>query len=251
MKLPPRLRTIVRFALRQVFPARCVSCDDYLTEDQLACGRCAHAVFPIEGPKCLVCGAPRLQVEGTYSGVDEICGRCLARRPRFETARARWEYAGVIAEALQRAKYQGHLWMLRSLARAWRPWIDERIARASDEVDSVITAVPMHAADLRARGFNPAHLLARLALPHRHVASDLVRKTVRTRAQAALSRDERLTNLRGAFECTNSERVEGNKVVLIDDVMTTGATADEVARVLRGAGAREVVVLTAARTLPS
>lgn len=249
MRLHRRIHAWARQALHQLFPAQCVGCDDYLPEDSLACRRCAHAVFPIDGPLCRVCGEPRPRAGGAYAGVDEICGRCLDRRPRFDSARACWEYAGVIADALQRAKYRGQLWAIRALAEELRPWLQERVARVGTSDEIFITTVPMHPSDLRDRGFNAAHLLARLALPGYAVRSDLLRKVVRTPAQAALSRQERVTNLKGAFECTEGSPIAGNVVVIFDDVMTTGATANEVARVMRSAGAREVVVLTAARAV--
>jgi ComF family protein len=253
MRLPQTLTHGVRHLLRLVFPARCVGCEAYLKRDALACEQCVHATFAIEGPKCLVCGHPRHAVAGGYAGVDEICGQCLERRPQFDRARARWEYSGTIAEALQRAKYRGQLWALRSVANALRPWVADELERGgqpdAERASSLVTAVPMHRADLRRRGFNAALLLARLALPDRPVLANLVSKTKRTPAQAGLVRGERMANLRGAFACKRPSLVDNKRIILIDDVMTTGATTSEVAKVLRGAGAREVVVLTAARTV--
>jgi ComF family protein len=259
MRLTPDLLvqkaiTGTRSVLRFIFPPRCVGCDNYLNHAALACDRCKHAVFDIESPQCLVCGQTRQTVGGGYGGVDEICGQCLEKRPHFTRARARWEYSGTIAEALQRAKYRGQLWALRRLADDLGSWLDdqvEQVEQASKGASTLITAVPMHPTDLRRRGFNAALLLARLALPDRRVESSLVAKTKKTPAQAGLARGQRLANLRGAFACPRPRRIDKKRVVLFDDVMTTGATTSEVAKALVGAGASEVVVLTAARTIAS
>lgn len=235
--------------LRTVFPERCVGCDVFLERPALTCERCSHAVFDIESPICRICANPRRQVGRGYAGVDEICAACQTRRPRFERARARWEFEGVIAEALQRAKYGGELWALRSLARAVRPWLRRRVEALQGRHAPLLTAVPMHPADLRRRGYNPALMILDMAWRDKLRAGELVRKIRRTPAQAGLSRQERLGNVRRAFECTAPERVAGRKVVVFDDVMTTGATANDVARALRRAGAAEVHVLTLARAV--
>ena len=248
MKITEFWHRATQFLLRQLFPPRCVGCDDYLADAQLACEQCRHAVFGIEGPICLICGDPRTQVQHGYAGVSEHCGRCLNHRPRFESARACWEYSGVVAEAIQRTKYRGQLWALRSLARELRPWLVTELEALGDQ-EPLVTGVPMHPADLRRRGFNPALMLARLALPRHQVVTNVLSKVRKTPAQAGLSRSERMVNLRGAFELSRPKLVEDRTVVLIDDVMTTGATAGELAKVLRNGGARRVVVFTAARTV--
>jgi ComF family protein len=196
-----------------------------------------------------VCGQPRQSVAGGYAGVDEICGQCLQRKPHYDRARSRWEYSGTVAEALQQAKYHGRIWVLRSLADELRPWLVDQIERCDDNTAALLCAVPMHPRDLRRRGFNAALLLARLALPQMCVVPDLVIKTRQTPAQAGLARGQRMVNLRGAFECRQPERVEHKTVVVFDDVMTTGATTGEVAKVLKRAGANAVIVVTAARAI--
>ncbi len=251
--------TLARAATRLVLPPRCVGCDSYLDDDGLCCRRCAHAVFCVEGPLCSICGEPRRQVGRGYAGIDELCARCLERRPHFERARALWEYTGVIAEALQRAKYQRHTWALRSMALSLRPWLGAELEALSLEGRSlgdrgsteppVVTVVPMHVSDLRRRGFNAAALLSRLALPGHTVRDEILAKVRQTPAQAGLGRLDRLSNISGAFACPRPDLVQGRHVVLFDDVLTTGATAGEAARTLRRAGAIDVHVLTAARSV--
>ncbi len=237
-------------AARFLFPSRCVGCDSYLRDDGLACRWCRPTLFDIDGPICRICGLPRPTVAGGYGGVDEICARCLERRPRFQQARARWAYEGLAAEAVQRAKYGAQLWVARSLAGELRPWLTAQLQALGANRDRapLVTVVPMHPRDLRRRGFNLAHLIARHGFVEHRVRT-LLTKTRRTPSQAGLARADRLTNVRGAFECPRPERVAGHPVVLFDDVMTTGATVDEAARTLRRAGATDVFVLTAARAV--
>jgi predicted amidophosphoribosyltransferase len=244
-----RLAAAAGALARLVYPARCVSCEAYLGDDALACERCEHAVFALEGPLCRVCGEPRASIGRGFSGVDEVCGRCLRRRPRFETARACWEYRGTIADALQRAKYRDQLWALRSLASRLRPWLAKQLGEVSASGAPLLTSVPMHPADLRERGFDAAAMLLRLAAPGQCERRRLLEKTRRTSPQASLDRMARLTNLRAAFCCPRPDRVAGRHVVLFDDVLTTGATASEVARTLLDAGCGSVRVLTAARSV--
>ncbi|MFP4599229.1 MAG: ComF family protein [Persicimonas sp.] len=232
-----------------ILPPRCVGCDSYLDREGLCCENCAHVVFRVEGPMCSSCGEPRRQIGRGYGGIDELCARCLERRPRFERARAMWEYTGVIAEALQRAKYRRHTWTLRSLALPLGAWLEAELEARGFVAPPIVTAVPMHVSDLRRRGFNAAMLLGRHALPDRQIHDDILAKVRKTPAQAGLGRLDRLSNVRGAFACRRPEIVRGRQVVLFDDVLTTGATADEVARTLRRAGASGVHVLTAARSV--
>jgi ComF family protein len=246
-------------ARRLFFPPRCAGCDGYLEREGLVCERCRHAVFRIESPLCRICGEPREKLYGGYSGIDAVCGRCSAHRPRFVRARACWEYSGSIADAIQRAKYGERLWILRNLAAELGTWLREELAVISAEVGTsedslLLTSVPMHPKDLRARGFDLAHLLLRQCLkPQRRSIriAQPVLKTRRTPSQASLGYAERRLNLRGAFACHPRADLAGRAVVLFDDVLTTGSTADEIAKTLRRGGASEVYVLSAARAVSS
>lgn len=252
MRLDTTLSRLLEGGRSLLFPNRCVGCDAYIDESRWCCVDCAHAVFGIDGPMCLRCGHPRSTLGRGYVGVDEMCGRCLQEPPGFERARARWEYSGVIAEAMQRAKYRRRPSVLKRLAGPLGDWLCERlshIATAGCRRRPIATVVPMHPADLRDRGFNAALTLFRLAAPRGWPVRDAVRKVRRTPAQAGLGRAERRKNLRGAFACRRAEMVAGRDVILFDDVMTTGATADAVARALKKAGADNVFVLTAARAV--
>jgi ComF family protein len=226
-------------ALDLVFPARCPVCEAMLgagRRDPL-CGGCWQEMLRLVPPVCARCGLPLAQ-----AGELAQCDACLAAPPAFDWARAAGLYAGPLREAIQRFKFG------RRPALA-RPLADLIIDECSPIVSAgaVLVPVPLAPERERERGFNQAALLAeRVARALR--VSLRARWLARTRAtapQTALNATERHDNVRGAFIASSS--AAGADVVLVDDVLTTGATAAECARALRAAGARSVGVLTVAR----
>lgn len=249
------VRDAAESALETVFPPRCVGCEDLLDAPRrLACPRCAPTVERVESPRCPTCALPRPQHVGfETAGVDERCRHCRDDPPDQDATRSHWLYRGAVADALQRAKYGQDLWRLRTLADAMTPWMSERIEAFATEATRLspgIVPVPMHPIDLRERGFNAAALLLRRSLrgTAHEVDWDVLEKAERTPPQAGLTRGERLSNVEGVFEPRASE-LERPDWIVFDDIMTTGATASEVAKTLREAGAERILVLTAARAL--
>jgi ComF family protein len=239
-------------ALDLVFPARCPVCEATLgagRRDPL-CGACWDAIVRIVPPFCGRCGLPfvHVDVRERLDGRDRrdagprACAACEASPPAFDWARAAARYAGPVRDAVQRFKFGRR----PTLARALAALIVEQCAGAVP-LGAVLVPVPLARDRERERGFNQAALLAD------HVARAVGTRTrerwlarIRaTAAQTALSAVERHANVRGAFVAASS--AAGADVVLIDDVLTTGATAAECARALRAVGARSVGVLTVAR----
>jgi ComF family protein len=174
---------------------------------------------------------------------DEVCGHCARARPLFDDARAAFEYRFPLDRLVQRFKFAGDLAVGR--------WLASRMARALEgERPDVLVVPPLAAARLRERGFNQALELAKAlsrALAVRCDAS-AVTKVRATDPQPGLGRKARARNLRDAFRVRGD--VRGLHVAIVDDVLTTGATAQELARVLKAAGAARVSVWAAARTPP-
>jgi ComF family protein len=179
---------------------------------------------------------------GPHLDVGQQCGACVAAPPAFDWARAAGVYAGPLRDAVQRFKFGRR----PALARPLAALVLEQCAAAVPD-GAVLVPVPLARERERERGFNQAALLAeRLAAGLR--APLRTRWLARTRAtppQTALNATERRVNVRGAFVASTS--AAGIDIVLIDDVLTTGATAAECARALRAAGARSVGVLIVAR----
>ena len=233
-------------ALDLVFPARCPVCEAALgagRRDPL-CGACWTAVERIHAPVCDTCGLPFPTFVPRVAVSAERCGPCAAAPPAFDWARAGGVYAGPLREAVQRLKFSRK----PSLARPLAALVLEQWAARLPVVDAVLP-VPLARARERERGFNQAALLAERiarALGARLEPRWLARARD-TAPQTDLDVAQRRANVRGAFVASSS--VAGLDVVVVDDVLTTGATASECARALRAAGAGHVGVLTVARVL--
>jgi ComF family protein len=208
------------------------------------CRACWRSIRPAEPPACFVCGQP-LPSWRTISVATERCAACRRRPPAFDRGAVACDYEGPLRAIVHAFKYDGR----RSLARPLGRLLRDAGRQVLDDSDAVVP-VPLHPWKRLQRGFNQSADLARtLALPVRLA----LRRSRATRAQAGLTPGQRRRNVAGAFALARwpaGTIVAGQTLVLVDDVMTTGATLDACARVLKRAGAREVRVLTLARALP-
>ncbi|MCL5291646.1 MAG: ComF family protein [Actinobacteria bacterium] len=228
-----RLGAMVDALASFVFPEICFVCGRLSRKP--ICADCLNSFPLITGPKCARCGKP------TALAVPE-CRECRGRGFKFVTAEAAGRYDGSLKEAIHILKYCNGKRLSRQMAELVTSGIDERLMSAD-----VLTFVPMTRGKEAKRGYNQAELLAS------DIGSLLGRKALplllRNRAfkpQSELSFDERRRNVRNAFEAVRPVR---GRVLLIDDVYTTGSTVSECARALKRAGAVEVMVATVARTV--
>lgn len=236
---------VLAAVLDVLFPPRCPSCG-IRTRAVALCGACEAQIPTAGSPLCTICGLPFGD-----QGLDHLCAACTRRRPRFTLARARTMYGpggrNPAVELLHRLKYGRDLAMAPILAGLLA---DAMPVRGEYEV---VVPVPLHRARLRWRGFNQAVPLAR-AVAHRWRCPVDVLALARHRAtppQVGLPAAARRANVRDAFVLRRPAAVDRRRVLLIDDVMTTGATLDECSGVLLRAGARTVDALVLARALES
>jgi competence protein ComFC len=207
-----------------------------------ACGDCQAKARFIEEPFCERCGRP---FEGDITTRFE-CANCQEMQWAFQSARSAVVARDPVLEVIHRYKYQRALWFEPFLAglfiRAAKPVLTEANW-------DMIVPVPLHPSKQREREFNQAERLAdRLGAAVRiHVNKRLLQRAIPTRTQTQLSRSERLANVRNAFAMRPAQRLNGERIVLVDDVFTTGATTSACARVLSAAGAGQVCVWTVAR----
>jgi ComF family protein len=177
-----------------------------------------------------------------------LCSDCLKGVFHFDGARAKGLYRGLLREVIHRFKYQGQTFLARPLAQMLTSSGKEL---ASLHKTEVIIPVPLHHLRLRHRGFNQAALLANRLGSNLGISVDYssLTRSRWTEPQAGLSRRQRAANVKGAFDLINPERVRKKGVLLLDDVLTTGETVNQCARVLKKGGANQVAVLTVARTV--
>jgi len=238
------LADISQATLNLVFPIYCRGCDVKLAYDNNAylCQNCRSQIRLNTGPFCIRCGR---QIAGAEDS-EAPCGSCLDRAHHFQRAWQCCQYQGIIKELIHSFKYKKRLFLKGVLADIL---CDFAAAFIDCKAIDAIVATPMHRNGISKRGFNQAEVLAKglaikLGLP---LIQGCLIKTKRTRQQAKLDKAERLKNIRGAFYARKDADLNGKKLLLVDDVFTTGATADESSKVLIKAGADSVWVLALAR----
>jgi ComF family protein len=181
---------------------------------------------------------------------DGLCVNCRETSPEFERAASFGEYKDGLRELIHLLKYEGITPAQALLGQMLASAISDLLPAAGDE-PLLLVPVPLHRSRRRSRGFNQAELIARAALKRvsqpMELVSDLLIRQRETVSQVGLSREERIKNLHGAFRVGDRTRVSGRNIVVVDDVMTTGTTLSECARVLKKAGANKVWAATVAR----
>lgn len=235
------LTSLGREAGRIVLPSTCAVCEEglpWLRRRASCCQKCWDALPGVTGGRCGICGvALDMPEEGSLT-----CGPCRLRPPAFEWVESFGPYGGGLDRLLQALKFEGQYF----LAGAMAGLLADALERRPDADFDCITAVPMTRRRERARGFNQAELLARELATRCGVRYDrtLLVRSRATRTQSELPRAERAANVRASFAAGEAR---GLRVLLVDDVCTTGETLRECARVLKKAGATTVCAVTVAR----
>ncbi|HMF91588.1 MAG TPA: ComF family protein [Candidatus Angelobacter sp.] len=232
-----------------LFPSDCRICRQPLTRisNLPVCQECLGGMVPITGPLCATCGEKLLghRFEGDPAPLCDLCQRAA---PRFRKAVAYGAYEGPLRDLVHILKYQ----RVRSAAAYLGRLLHQAMATVELAEPALAVPVPLWKGKRRERGFNQAEEIARAFLRFREsrgiqLHTALLVRTRETASQTGLTRPQRRANLRGAFAVSQPEKLKGRNVLLVDDVMTTGATASECARVLLRAGAKQVWVATVAR----
>ncbi len=228
-----------------IYPNVCQFCEKEIAtaKEGYVCERCKSNVKYIEPPFCERCGKP-------YYGsitVKFICSDCKSSKIYFDRARSAVEYEDIVKKAVHLYKYKGALWIEPMLAEILTTTIQKDLNPS--EWDSVIP-VPLHFVKYNERGFNQAERLSisiskATAIP---VNKNVLKRIKYTETQTALNRTKRSENVKNAFVVKDkSGWLNGKRIILVDDIMTTGATVNECARMLRRAGVAKIDVWTFAR----
>lgn len=234
-------------ALRLILPVECAACGRSLSVDPVPffCRDCWDCIVPFHRPSCVRCDQPFVSEAATSYTPDRRCQDCEERPPAYERAWTLFPYIPPLQAAIRLLKYRGKIALARPLAALMMGALPDNL-----EVD-LIMPVPLHPTRLRDREFNQSLLLTDHIARHmtRPVSTNNLVRLVATDPQTTLSRQARMRNLRKAFTVREPHKIIDRRILLIDDVLTTGTTVNECAKALKKAGAASVFVLTLARTV--
>jgi ComF family protein len=236
-----------RQAIRFVLPVECASCAIPLCDDPVPffCRACWKRIIPLHGPSCACCHQPFVSPAATSFTPEHRCQTCLERPPAYQRTWTLFPYLPPLQEAICSFKYRGKIALAKPLAQLMITALPQEISA------DLIVPVPLHPTRLRTREFNQSLLLADQVGRHinKPVLATTLMRVLATDPQTTLSKHERLRNLRQAFAVREPAVVAGKRILLIDDVFTTGTTVNECAKALLKAGAESVCALTLARTV--
>jgi len=243
-RLPELAHRAYDATLNFLLPPRCMRCGNAVSAAGVVCGPCWTALTFLVPPCCACCGIP-FEHE---AAVGTLCGACSRERPVFDRCRSALRYDDESRGLILAFKHGDRT----QTAPLFGRWMAVAGAELLAEAD-LIVPVPLHWTRLLARRFNQSALLAqRIGVEAGvHYAPDVLVRRKRTRSQGHLTRTQRRENVQAAFAVRARGRaaIAGRRVLLVDDVLTTGATVTACARVLRRAGAEAVDVLTLARVV--
>ena len=238
MKITSLLAKVVDILI----PPICGICQCPVSKNATLCPECFSKLNFITKPYCHICGRP---FEFDIMG-ERVCAKCLMKRPLFLKARSAVQYDEASKKLLLPFKHADRLDLVPLLVKLMRPTANDLMP----ETD-IILAVPLHWLRLLKRKYNQSDELAyRLAkIYHKTYVPNVLKRQRATPSQGHLTAQERNRNVRGAFKVTHPNKIKGKRILLIDDVLTTGSTVNECTKVLLKAGAKSVDVLTIARVV--
>jgi ComF family protein len=244
MSLAPALRKSASWLLDAILPPRCLKCGEIVADPGSLCGQCWPALRFLGDPCCACCGLP-FEFE---MGEGSLCAACTADRPLYSRARSALAYDDASRELVLRFKHADRIDGAATFA-GWMARAGAELVAAAD----IIAPVPLHRWRLVRRRYNQAAILANAIGRSRGklVVPDLLVRRRATASQGHLGRGQRQRNVAGAFALhpRRAQVAAGARILLIDDVLTTGATATACARALRKAGATDVDLLVLARVV--
>jgi len=236
---------VLQSAWSALWPAACPLCNE-IPDEPLSgsfCPRCSETFVAIREPFCLACGR---RLNPGSNPRNKVCARCATEPHAFDLARSYGNYEGALSRGVIDFKFHRK----RELLEVFSPMMSRTAAQAAKELRiDLVVPVPLHPARIKERGFNQAADLARAASAGtgRPLSHGIMQRVRNTGQQTGMTRAQRKRNVKGAFKVRRPDRVKNKNLLLVDDVMTTGATLDECARELKKAGAARVAAVTLAR----
>lgn len=236
---PRPVRQVGKLLLDFALPPRCAGCADIIEEVGAFCGDCWGRMEWLGNSGCTICGLP---LAGTDAGT---CARCLADPPRLDRMRAAVAYDELPRAIAIRLKYGRKVALARTMARYMAPLLD------GEAQGFTVVPVPLHRWRLWSRGFNQSGLVARELARTWGAQCDgaLLQRTRRTQPLKGMNHGQRKKAVAGAFAVSDPSRVAGRNILLVDDVLTSGSTAEACAKALRKGGARRIELICWARVV--
>jgi competence protein ComFC len=226
-----------------IFPNHCLHCEEIISADGLFCQNCWPKLQFISEPKCAICAYPF-----EFQAQSSICLNCLKKKPAFDETIAVFSYNYILRKVISDLKYRDQTFLAKKLSKILFSKIQSRINDFN-----LIIAVPLHKKRLQKRKFNQAVLLAKNIQklePRLEFFPDILIRTKYQKSQVELRKIDREKNLKTAFALNEKYRqiVKNKNILLLDDVMTTGATLQNCAKILKKSGAAKITVFTIAKT---
>ncbi len=225
---------IYNFLLKLILPTRCVSCDITLDDDAGLCQKCWNKIHFISGIICVKCGYP-LEFDLSDGKNNMLCGKCLTHKTSFDSARSVCSYGDITGKFIGRLKYGDNLHIAKFIAKSMLPTFLQHYPDCT-----IICPVPMHKTALKKRTFNQSALiivmLIKMLKKHNIIIKyipDLLQKIKITQKQNKLTRKQRLENVKGSFAVNIKYNIRKQKIIILDDVITTGATVNECAKMFK------------------
>ena len=234
------LHQTINTAINFLYPTQCRICKNHFGIETVPymCDKCWGNIDFVERPWCDLCGLPK---------TDGTCDKCNTKPPRFGKLRTIAFYEGAVQQAIHIFKFERRLYFAKFLIQL----IIDNVPSDCDITDyDYIIPIPIHKRRLNERGFNQCFVLCKgISKKFKvEVKTDVLTRRKNTSPQSSLDRDKRMQNIIGAFGLSNEDQIQGKRILLFDDVFTTGATVSEAVNVLWSADPTEVDVLTLART---
>lgn len=238
------IKPLVTASLGLIYPRACTCCSNVLSPDeQQICESCKQSLFHLKQPICQICGSP---VKKDNPGCVR-CHNCPHDSIQFERSRALLDYNDSnVRQMIHTFKFEYFHGMAEDLSQFLVEGFNQYF---QDENIDFIVPVPLHKRRQRHREFNQSYLLAKHLSDEIHIPinDDLVIRNRWTKPQTQLTRNERQSNIRGAFSVIDPDTVQNQTILIIDDVVTTGSTVNELSAVLKQNGAARILVLSLAR----
>lgn len=242
-EINPEFKFYVRTFMRLIYPAQCTACRlPLFVHEKYLCDSCESKILNAPSPSCVKCA----EFLPPYGSIQTVCTKCKSQNPRFDFGLSLSSYEEPVNQILHQIKYGQKPWLIQIFRKSFKTLAATISKRRYD----FIVPVPIDSRRKQERGFNQAHVISQIISEKvigKARVQNLLKKNKSTLPQSILSRANRLTNLQGAFSVRNQRAVKNKTILLVDDVVTTGSTLSECARVLKNCGAARVDFVTLAR----